>query len=654
MKKPLYLSLLLLAPLSLQANNLDGKPDTLTRSFNLEQVVVTGTRTPRLLKQSPVLTRVISHADIRRTDATDIRDLLTQEMPGVEFTYSVNQMMHLNLSGFGGQSVLFLVDGERIAGDVMDDLDFSRLTLENVDHVEMVKGAASALYGSNAVGGVVNLITRRDTDPFSLSLNTRWGRHGEQRHGGSLSLGGKRWGNNLSVTYNTLDNYNVSSAADPVTRVVSTIYGDRVWNFNDRATWQPFSTLRLSARAGYYFREVKRSVDTPERYRDYNAGASLLWTPTKADQLSLSYSFDQYDKSDYQAIARLDIRDYSNVQNSLRLLYNHTFNPRHQLTFGGDYLHDYLMNTHLDGLNRRENSFDFFAQYDTKPWQRWEIVAALRYDHFCSGQLSRLTPKLNLRYEPLQGLVLRAGYGMGFRAPALKEKYYNFDAAGLWIITGNPDLKAETSHNYNVSAEYSLSNYYFVLNTYHNEVRNKIAPGIPYYASADATIPNLPYVNLDHYGVNGVEFTVRGRWDCGAYARLSYSYTDERLPKTKEGETANNQYVPARKHSGNILLGWQHEFVRGKRYLDVSLQGRVYSDVDNQEFKDYYDISKGTVKVHYPAYTLWRLNAQLRVCSYARITASADNLFNYKPKYHYVNAPLTDGINVRVGLKLDF
>ncbi|MFC2475476.1 MAG: TonB-dependent receptor plug domain-containing protein, partial [Prevotella sp.] len=122
---------------------------------DLNPVVVTGTRTPKPLLDSPVLTEVISATQIAKTDATNLHDLLQQIVPGVEFSYAMNQQVHMNFSGFGGQSMLVLVDGERLAGETMDDVDFTRLTMDNVDHIEIVRGAASALYGSNASGGVI-------------------------------------------------------------------------------------------------------------------------------------------------------------------------------------------------------------------------------------------------------------------------------------------------------------------------------------------------------------------------------------------------------------------------------------------------------------------------------------------------------------------
>lgn len=133
--------------------------DTLA-DHTLDQVVVTGTRTPKSLLSTPVQTLVISGDDIRKADATDLRDLLSQVLPGVEFSYAMNQQTHMNFAGFGGQSVLVLVDGQRLAGETMDDVDFARLDMQDVDHIEIVKSAASALYGSNAAGGVINIITK--------------------------------------------------------------------------------------------------------------------------------------------------------------------------------------------------------------------------------------------------------------------------------------------------------------------------------------------------------------------------------------------------------------------------------------------------------------------------------------------------------------
>ena len=626
--------------------------DTVSRSIELEQVVITGTRTPKLLLNTPVLTKVITSADIQKTDATNLRDLLQQILPGVEFSYAMNQQVHMNFSGFGGQSMLILIDGERLAGETMDDVDFTRLGMENVDHIEIVKGAASALYGSNASGGVINIITKDAIRPFALNVNARLARHNEQRYGLSLQAGKGKWGNLFTMNRSKTDNYSVHNGSNPVTRVIATIYGDATWNFKEQLTYALSDKLKLTGRAGYFFRQLVRTVETPERYRDFSAGLRAQWRLSEYDNLEGAYAFDQYDKSDYQRITRLDIRDYSNVQNSIRFLYHHSFRGGDVLTAGADYLHDYLFNTNLDGNTRKQDSFDAFAQYDWNIDKVWEIVGALRYDYFSDGHTSHLTPKLSARYQPVHNLNIRFGYGMGFRAPTLKEKYYNFDMAGIWIVEGNPDLKAEVSHNFNLSAEYTKNHYNFTVSSYYNRINNKIATGAPYYANASDIMPHLPYLNLSDYSVLGAEATAQARWSNGLTARLSYAFTDEHLPKDKNDRSVNNQYIPARKHSLTAHIDWDHQF--GKYYgLNVGLDGRYLSDVGNVEYVDYYDISKGVNNIHYPAYTLWKFSLVQRLGKAVKLTVALDNLFNYKPEYYYLNCPLTDGTNLMVGLSVD-
>lgn len=630
----------------------DVQLDSIFRHYELEEVVVTGTRTPKFLKDTPIQTRVITSRDIARTDATNVQDLLQQELSGVEFSYSMNQWTHLNFAGFGGQGILFLVDGERLAGESMDDVDFSRLLMAGVERIEIVKGASSALYGSNAAGGVVNIITKNATEPWTLNLNARYAKHNDQRYGGVFALRSKHWSNAFSANYHNKDNYNVTSAANPVTRVISTIYGERTVDFKDKLTWRASDRLSLGARAGYFFRETTRTMNLPERYRDFSGGLRLDWLISKDDDLQASYAFDQYDKSDYQQLRHLDIRDYSNVQNTFRLLYSHSFGETAMLTAGADYMHDYLYNTYLAGDAREQDCYDVFAQYDWNITDKLEAVAAVRYDYFSDRQNSQLTPKLNLRYKFNHRLVLRAGYGMGFRAPSLKERYYNFDMAGIWIIEGNENLKAEKSHNFTLSAEYTRANCSLAVSAYYNNVINKLSTSAPYFKSIEDKLPYLPYTNLANYKVFGGEVGMQGRWQNGISMRLTYAYTKERLPKDKDGNTINNQYIPARAHSLNANVDYDHQFT--KRYgIYASLNGRVLSGTENVEFKNYYDVTEGTVKVEYPAYTMWKLSLTQRVGKAVSIITALDNLFNYRPKHYYLNTPLTDGITFQVGVAVD-
>ena len=175
-------------------------------SVELEPVVVTASHTPKTLKDAPVVTRLITLHDIKIVDATNIQDMLTQEIPGLEFGFAMTQETSLNMSGFGGNAVLFLVDGERLAGETMDNTDYSRLNLDNVGRIEIVKGAMSALYGSNAVGGVVNIISRENLEPWTANANTRYNTFGnEWRNGASFSFNTEKWNSQTSFQHTKID-----------------------------------------------------------------------------------------------------------------------------------------------------------------------------------------------------------------------------------------------------------------------------------------------------------------------------------------------------------------------------------------------------------------------------------------------------------------
>jgi outer membrane receptor for ferrienterochelin and colicins len=336
------------------------------------------------------------------------------------------------------------------------------------------------------------------------------------------------------------------------------------------------------------------------------------------------------------------------------------------LTLGGDMMRDYLMNDKLTDGTRRQTTADAFAQYDWNISRQWEVVGALRYDYFSDDNLSRLTPKLSLRYQPKRNVSLRMSYGMGFRAPTLKEKYYEFDMSGIWIVEGSENLKAEVSHNLNASVEFTKGRFNVMAMGYYNSVKDKISTGTPYYRSPNSQFSflrsasplgssknsqlYLSYTNLETYSVYGTDLTARYRWSI-VTAKVGYAFTKERLPKSN-GNTINNQYIPARPHALNLEVGVDKAFSSDYAF-SATLSGRLLSAVDNEEYRDYYDIGQGTTTIHYPAYSLWKLMLVGRLWNRAKVSLTVDNLLNYKPDYYYLNAPVTDGTNVLIGLGID-
>lgn len=609
--------------------------------LGLETVVVTATRTPKPLLDIPVVTRVITADDIQKADATNIKDMLQQEIPGLEFTYSMGQQV-LNMGGYDGNNILFLVDGERMAGESMDNVDFSRLNLSSIERIEIVKGAASTLYGSSAMGGVVNIITKRPSDKWAANVNSRYeGATKEWRHGASADFNIGRI--NSLTTFQMTD----AKALDLGENSSLPTYGGKSYNVKERLIWNMSDALRLTGRIGYFFRERKSGTVSHERYRDVSDGLKLNWKINAQQDLEVAYSFDQYDKSDLNMLTDKDIRDYSNRQNICRALYNlHMPSWKSQFTAGADYMNDYMMTYQFseDNNHRSQNSCDIFAQWDYTPSDHWDIIGGLRYDYFSAAKKGRPTWKLAAMYKTGKHQI-RASYASGFRAPSLKELYMDFFMGGIFMIYGNTDLKCETNHNFSLSwtNHGSVSDnlkYCLTATGYYNFFNNYITTAT---VQRDGKTAQM-YTNIANQQIAGVDASVQLHHQNGIGAKVSYAFTKNIVKKGQPDLTA------ARPHSLTWRIDYDRQFTE-KYGLYVALSGRFLSAVDVTEYAS-TELDEMT-KTHYDGYSIWKLSLSQRILKGININCAVDNLFNYKPDNYYANSPVTLGTTLTVGVSID-
>ena len=632
-------------------------------SVELEPVVVTATHSPKALKDAPVVTRLITRHDIKMTDATNIQDLLTQEIPGLEFGFAMSQETSLNMSGFGGNAILFLVDGERMAGETMDNVDYTRLNLDNVGRIEIVKGASSALYGSNAVGGVVNIISRENLDPWVANVNSRYSYFGnEWRHGVSFSFNTEKWNSQTSFQHTRIDPVNLPkrySAEEIALELLkkaqglpydeevlsddsnlSRLYGQITYNVKERLTWRATDKLTLTGRGGYFFRASER--DTYDyHFKGYTGGLKGRYAWNHGQQLEVSYGYDQYDKANFQPDGtRTHDHDYSNRQHVAHVLYSHAFG-KNTLILGGDYMNDYLSTYQfIDNTSHSQNNIDGYAQFDWNitPWLN--IVGSMRYDYFSASSQQALTQRLAVVYK-FPWMSFRANYASGFRAPTLKEMYMHYDMGNMgYMLRGNPDLEPERSNNINVSVErvnridntgFLDGRYSFTLMGYCNIFDKRITTidGGEYEG-----MPSALYWNEDGVTVWGIDLSIGHIWDCGLSLKYNYSWMHE------TGNVVDSQFTQPRSHSMTWRLGYEHRFSRHYA-LDAALSGRFQGKPQSGRT----DVAQG--------YTIWKLMLQHHIWRGININTAIDNLFNYKPNGYYYCSPLTKGTSFSIGVSID-
>ena len=632
-------------------------------SVDLEPVVVTASHSPKALMNAPVVTRLINIHDIKIADATNIQDMLVQEIPGLEFGLAMSQETSLNMSGFGGNAVLFLVDGERMAGETMDNVDYSRMNLDNVGRIEIVKGASSALYGSNAVGGVVNIISRENIEPWTANVNSRFNTFGnEWRNGANFSFNTKKWNSQTSFQHTTIDPVNLPKAhsSEEIAMElmkkaqglpydesvlqddsnVSRLYGQKTYNVKERLIWRPTERLTFVGRGGYFFRTSER--DTHDyHFNGYSAGLKGKYAWDHGRHFELSYAYDQYDKANFMPDGRrTHDHDYSNRQHVVHALYSHSLG-KNSLILGADFLHDYLTTYQfVDNTSHSQNNIDGFAQFDWNITERLNVVGSIRYDYFSASAQQSFTQRLAVVYK-LPWMTFRANYASGFRAPSLKEMYMHFDMGNMgYMILGNPDLKPERSHNFNIALERTnrISNssfldgrYNFTLVGYCNIFDKRITTidgGL--YNGMESAL----YWNEDGVKVWGADLSITHIWDCGVSLKFNYSWMHE------TGNVYFSQFSQPRSHSFTWRVGYDHRFSRHYAF-DAALSGRRQGKPQSGR----KDVDQG--------YTIWKLMVQHHIWKGVNLNTSVDNIFNYKPKSYYYCSPLTTGTTFSIGLSLE-
>ncbi len=607
-------------------------------AVDMEQVVCTGTRTPKLLKDAPIATRVITAEEIRTADASDLGEFLQTELPGAEVSYAMSQNSQINFQGFGGNAVLFLVDGERMAGETLDNVDYSRLNMDDVARIEIVKGASSSLYGSNAVGGVINIISRQATAPFTLNVNGRWSKYSQQRYGASLGICRGIVSSQTNFSYTSSDSIHMPNPGD-----FTKIYGSTSWTVKERLTVRPSDDLTLTGRASYFYRERESSDAATDRYRDVAAGIKANYTFSDSDDAELAFSFDEYDKSDYNKASHNDIRDYRNCQHTLRGLYNHTFSEltnglSSTLTVGADAMRDYLMTYQFNGGSKKQISADVFGQLDWNLTKKWGLILGVRYDYFSAAKQSQVTAKVSSMYRGRGQMNYRLSYAGGFRAPSLKEMYMEYDMASIFTIYGNEDLEAEKSHNFMLSAEKVSNNISATASVFYNIVDNRIT------TAWNQSLGGMKYVNMARLQICGGEANFIGKWACGIGAQIGYTYTHEHI---KSGEPLTSDTRP---HTLNARLSYAKDW--NNYGFKFTISTRFMSKLTTDEYTSYTDYTL-TAEQTYPGYSITRLALTQRIWHGIRVNAGIDNLFDYTPSYYYNRSPFTTGLTVNGGISID-
>ena len=425
-KKAFFLSLIAIVPLY-------GQQKKKEKETEIKEVVVTATRSQKKLKDVPITVQVVTAEDIKKSQSTDFKTFLENEFSGINFTYDGGSP-NINMMGFGGKYVLFLMNGERMAGETFDNIDYDRIDIDNIERIEIIKGASSSLYGSNAIGGVINIITKDSKSP--LDINAGYLYDSSRDHKANLSIGTNlKWGMlSISSFYKMREPYIITDriSTGGVYNELN-VAGFTNYGISPKLTFNLSPKIDLSLTPGYYFSE--RNPGTPageivrDRYYNYNLGLKTNIKFNDNQNLIVSGTFDRYDKYDYFRKINEKEKKYENEVWRISSQYNQNLFKKHTLVTGGEVLSEKLLSFMFknESTGGRENAqtYSAFTQQDWVINPAVTIVTGARMDYHSIFK-QYFTFRLSGMYRFDETMTIRAGYSGGFRSPTLKELYTNW------------------------------------------------------------------------------------------------------------------------------------------------------------------------------------------------------------------------------------
>lgn len=605
----------------------------------MNEVVVTGSFQERPLKEAPVITRVISQKDIQMLNPMNVEDLLQYELPGLQIGYnSMSQMPEISYQGMDGEYMLFLIDGERVSGEGADhNVDFSRFNVDDIERVEVIKGAQSTIYGSNALGGVINIITKTANRPFSANLNARYAGSNGQKYTGNMGFRKHRFSSYSSLTFRTRDTYSIgdeegkasivegadgSMTEEVAAPLSTTVYGYNIWDFTQKFGYSCNEKLNTELKGTYYRnqRDIRAGRLYQEYFVDYSLSAKVNYLPAEGQKLTLSYLYDNYKKDNHYFRIDSTYTNFRNIKQTPRIDYTgHWGNHTVSVGFEGDieYLKHYMLK---DSSHVSNQAYALYAQEDWSIVDGLSVIAGMRADYHEKYKW-HVTPKLSVMWNPWEILTLRGGYAQGFRSPSLKELYMAYDMGGMgwFMIYGNPDLKPETSHQYSVSAEVNQGGLNASVSFAHNRFKNKIL----YMGMGDQT-SDMQYVNAETGKTTSLEGILRYRFGFGLTLTGSYAYTND------HSAIDGRNFSTVRPHAATFNAMYSHRF--RKIGFNASLNGQwacafdTYTRSQDKEGNLSYEMTS------YAARTLCSLNTGVTFPRGVSLNFGIDNLFNYRDK----------------------
>jgi outer membrane receptor for ferrienterochelin and colicins len=539
--------------------------DSQSEPFMLGTVVVTATQTERALRDTPASVSVIDGRDLEKRPIHDLGDAL-QGTPGITINSVGTGNRGISVRGMGADHTLILIDGGRFANSASavahSDYELGWVPVSAIDRIEVVRGPMSSLYGSEALGGVVNIITREPGDEWrsSVTINGAMpsgGRDGEQ---GSLSFysAGPIVPGVLGLSFWAEHRHRgeMTSTLDPL----DSSFGEEKASMAGLGlTWTPDDRQKIDLTLGAGYETRWQNVSP--RSGPYRTDDTI-----RRNRVVLSHEGDWDWAVSRLRLNRTELNRKNTRTNGRAVSGPHNlidttldgqlvFAPlgMHELTIGAELREEILEDPTVNRAgNASQMHFASFFQDEIRLNDHVTLTLGGRLDnHEAFGW--EVSPRAYLLWHASDALTFKLGGGRGFRAPTLKElspEYMAIAGGGRFSITGNPDLKPETAVTAELGVDYTGQGWRLGATVFQNEVENLIQARCITGCAAPFGA-RWSYRNINKVRIRGVELDGDVMLHPDLVLRANYSYLDA-LDRTADTQLDNRP-----RHQATAELEWQ-------------------------------------------------------------------------------------------------
>ncbi len=635
----------------------------------MDGIVVTGTRTEKPVLEVPVRTEVVTRKEIEKTHARDVKEAL-EDVPGLMLKPNQKNGFVAWLQGMDANRVLVVIDGEPVSPSTGSSVDLTQIGSMDIERIEIVKGATSALYGSNAMGGVINIITRKPSKPLSYQLSVDGGSYGDKNLSGNASeINSRRLAVNLAIKRSigylqlntdlrdkegyTLDQNSFRSEGEAGSK----------GNINLRVAWTPDEKTEIYIAPRYYREVINNNI-----LSDFTPGVGYIKKKKneEASRFSTTLGVERLldngerlrgwlFRENWQDITQQDVISTPQIdqqRNAKIELYraelqwdkpwgkNQIFTSG--LLFREETLEQYISTpsqsrrSEVDG--ERKNTVEAYLQDDIFVSDQWELVPGIRVQNDNRFGFYA-APKINVMYTPdwIPSVItnLRIGIGRSYRSPDLKEQYFVFDHSQLgYMVLGNVDLEPESSDSYQLGIEFARQgDFHAGITLFRNNIKNLIGTRINPGKSNQTGLNIFEYDNFSRAMTQGAELS------SNLYLGIlglkgSYTFLDSK------DRTTGKMLRERPRHQVKLGADYAHSSWGTVVILRGVYQSKEFYDTDNFQES--------------PAWTTWDLKLTQVITRGVKVFGGVDNLSDEhrNPRIASDNRPAA-GRFVYLGLRIE-